>query len=243
MATDPPAPHPKPLWEVMGRTPGGAAAESATPEAKPEGGPDRTAESSLGVPPTAPLGHASPSPAPKKLWEVMQPAAGATTSAPAPHAEPARPASEPPTVEIQPAEQTLATLFGIGAEEPLDSARQRSAGRRLGISVRARWALAAGVLSIPLSGLALINAPWSRLPALAAGFAAIVLGLMALAELQRREAADRSRNLALAGILAGILGMFLGPLVVSLAAPRPREHGPAPAALDEEHDDDLMQEK
>lgn len=195
-------------------------------------------------------------PAPKGLWKLMQGTAPAAPSAAPPAAGwdssserpgpivPSEPAAAPrPADPTDPdeADRALAALIGIPADEPLQSVRQRLAGGRAGSSLRARLALVLGVVSIPSSALALISAPWSRLPALAAGFAAIVLGLTAICDPRRGADSRVTRKLAVAGIVTGVLGMFLGPIAIAPQAPPARPAGVAQSAPgDEEEADETM---
>ena len=77
-----------------------------------------------------------------------------------------------------------------------------------------------GGLSIPLSGLALINAAWSKLPATALGFVALLTGLIASQEIRRSGGRKTGRRQAITGIVTGVIGIFLGPVIALLARPR-----------------------
>jgi FtsH-binding integral membrane protein len=114
-------------------------------------------------------------------------------------------------------------MFGITADEALLSARNKAAGFVADSSRRAFAAAVLGWLSIPLSGLAFINATWSKLPAPALGFVAILTGLIASQEIERSGGRKTGRRLAFTGIVTGIVGSFLGPVVIaSFGRPRDR---------------------
>ena len=116
---------------------------------------------------------------------------------------------------------SLAAMIGIAEDEALLSARSKFAGSYADNSRRAIAAAVMGGLSIPFSGLALINAGWSRLPATALGFVAILTGMIASQEIERSGGRKTGRRMAIAGIVTGILGSFLGPLVIApLSRPR-----------------------
>lgn len=157
------------------------------------------------------------------------PPAKPTAEAPAPRARvapagpfPMQPAQEPPSesggVFPEPeigSDPALASLLGASADEALTSASDKAA-EALGInSRRAILSLALGIASIPLAFLALINAIWSRLPAPLVGFLAILTGLVATQEIQRSAGRKIGRQYAMYGIIAGIVGSFLGPVAMS----------------------------
>jgi hypothetical protein len=106
-------------------------------------------------------------------------------------------------------------MFGIAADEALLSAQNKSAGFDADNSRRALLAAVLGGLSIPLSGVALVNAAWSRMPATALGFVAILTRLIASQEIERSAGRKTGRRLAITGIVTGIVGVFLGPLVIA----------------------------
>ncbi len=114
-----------------------------------------------------------------------------------------------------PAPEPLAALVDIAEREGLLAAQSRAAGAQAGNSRRAFTAAVMGGLSIPLSGLALINAGWSRLPAMMLGSAAVLTGLIAAQEIQRSGGRKTGRRQAISGIVTGIIGSFLGPLVIA----------------------------
>ncbi len=111
-------------------------------------------------------------------------------------------------------------MFGITADEALVSAQSKAAGFEADNSRRAVAAAVLGGLSIPLSGLALINAGWSRLPATALGFVALLTGLIASQEIRRSGGRKTGRRHATTGIVTGVIGVFLGPVIALFTRPR-----------------------
>ena len=192
--------------------------------------PDEPDLSTIEAPP-APSEPLENRPARKGLWGVMQnaPPAKPTVEATAPTARvvPARPLPTKPAPEI-PGESSgadpepevgsdpaLATLLGASAHEALAEVSDKAAEVRGINSRRAILSLALGIASIPLAFLALINAIWSRLPAPLVGFLAILTGLVAAQEIQRSAGRKTGRQFAMYGIIAGIVGSFLGPVAMS----------------------------
>lgn len=92
-------------------------------------------------------------------------------------------------------------------------ARPRFAFGKVGRSRTALWSVILGALSLPISLIAIYPAIWSRIPASIIGFAALLLGFLALGELQRSGHKGRELILAYAGMAAGLLAMFSGPLI------------------------------
>ncbi len=76
-------------------------------------------------------------------------------------------------------------------------------------------ALGLGGLSIPLSFLSLIDVFWSKFPATLVGFAGILLGMQALSEIHHSAGRQTGRKLVIAGIISGVVGVFLGPLILA----------------------------
>lgn len=91
--------------------------------------------------------------------------------------------------------------------------RPRFAFGKVGRSRTALWSVVLGALSLPISLIAIYPAIWSRIPASIIGFAALLLGFLALGELQRSGHKGRELILAYAGMAAGLLAMFSGPLI------------------------------
>jgi hypothetical protein len=73
----------------------------------------------------------------------------------------------------------------------------------------------AGVLALPLAGLAYYPEFTWKLPASAMGFGALAVGFLAWNEIGRSRGRRTGRLFAIIGMLLGIVGMFLGPLVVT----------------------------
>jgi hypothetical protein len=109
----------------------------------------------------------------------------------------------------------LEALFNVTAHEPLAEIGDKAAHFRSTNSRRAVWSLALGLASIPLALLTLVDTVWSRLPAPLVGFVAIIMGLVAGQEIQRSSGRMTGRKHATYGIIAGIVGSFLGPVVMS----------------------------
>ena len=97
---------------------------------------------------------------------------------------------------------------------PADS-RSRFAFVGGGRSKTALWSVILGVLSLPISLIAIYPAFWSRIPASVIGFGALLLGFLAQGELTRSGSKGRQFVLAYVGMAAGLLGMFAGPLIYS----------------------------
>ena len=86
----------------------------------------------------------------------------------------------------------------------------RSGRSRAGV-----WALVLGALAVPASLLAVIPAFWSKVPAMACGLAALVLGNIAVGEIRRSRGRITGLPWARAGIGLGACGILLGPMVIS----------------------------
>ena len=95
---------------------------------------------------------------------------------------------------------------------PLDTGLQISFDR-VGRSQTALWSFILGTVSLPISLIAIYPAIWSRVPASLSGFAALLLGFLAQGELARAGRKGRELIMANAGMLAGLLAMFSGPLI------------------------------
>ncbi|MCA9116086.1 MAG: DUF1559 domain-containing protein, partial [Planctomycetaceae bacterium] len=78
---------------------------------------------------------------------------------------------------------------------------------------RGLLSLLLGLVALPLSALSALPEVWVKLPATAAGFAALALGLIAWNSGSRRQPRVAERSLAAGGITLGLLAMFLGPLL------------------------------
>jgi len=233
----PPGAAPKPLWELMAR-------HQSRPEvSEPPGA--MTVDADYDSLPAAPATNPVAPPAGRKgLWSVMQtpgiagaqgrhdeesaskvPGAGTDSirighpDSPGLKSEIPNPKSEIASGASPP--DALASMIGIAEDEGLLSARSKAAGFQAENSRRAVTAAVLGGLSIPLSGLAMINSGWSKLPATALGFVAILTGLIASQEIQRSGGRKTGRRQAMTGIVTGIIGDFLGPVVIApLSRPR-----------------------
>ncbi|MBI3866496.1 MAG: DUF1559 domain-containing protein [Planctomycetia bacterium] len=228
----------KPLWTVMGRS-----AEPVIADPVPAAGskPSESAGANLSTVETpsfqfdAGTGRA----ARKGLWSVMHtapleapPAACADpaatvapielpiTSSAEPRPKPQPGPADPPSAHDVAAEtplgqSSLAELVGVSVGDAIAAAHGKAARARDSNSKRAMYALAFGLASIPLALLAFVNAPWSRFPAPLVGFLAIVTGLVARHQMLRSAVGRTGKSLAEYGIVAGLVGSFLGPVVVS----------------------------
>jgi len=200
--TPSPAAGRKGLWSVMQTTAAGKAQSDDARTGENPGGP--ILSESVPTPGSQSLNPKSPRP------EEQGPNPKSQISTPS---IPASPSSPPP--------DSLATMIDIAPDEGLLSAQSKVAGFEAESSRRAFTAAVLGGLSIPLSGLALINAGWSRVPATALGFVAILTGLIASQEIQRSRGRKTGRRQAITGIVTGIIGTFLGPVVIApLSRPR-----------------------
>lgn len=237
-----PAASPKPLWALMGRAPPGAPPQSVPPD---EGTPapehaatsPATAESAIAGGPSAESAPATAPPAARRkgLWGLMH---STPPAAPPPPATPplvhfeseietpesevpglSSPVPNPPGAAESPipipSDNTFASLIGIESDQPIVPAARPSSETGDKPLFKARLSLVLGGLSIPLSFLALIDAVWSRLPATAVGFAAVLVGMLVVTQSQRSAGREKLRKFAVAGMIAGVVGMFLGPLVLA----------------------------
>lgn len=206
----------------MGRAPPGTPPPSVPPDGEAHTGGDA---------PAPPAG----TPARRKgLWGLMH--ASPPAAPPPPVAPPAihfQTESENPKSEISslqspipdratpaalipiPPDNAFASLVGIEPEEMIVPATRQSSTTGHKSLFKARLSLVLGGLSVPLSFLALIDAVWSRLPATAVGFAAVLVGMLVVTQSQRSAGREKLRKFAVAGMIAGVLGMFLGPLALA----------------------------
>lgn len=209
-AGDSPPATPKALWALMGKpsapAPAPRAEEPASAEQSPPalGDPIGTTAEAAAPPAAAPDSGA----ARKGLWSLMQ------ASPPAPAA--AAPES-PPESEIvtEPPADDLAALIGVHLDSAGPAASAASARIRRGRSIKALVAALLGGLSIPISFLALIDELWARFPGTLMGFAALLLAIQAASEIQHSAGRQTGRKLVVAGIVTGIIGVFLGPLILA----------------------------
>lgn len=165
--------------------------------------------------PAAPRGDPSerPPPAMPASWGISRPLnevpaagtaplelpAGATVGAPAGPGTPGGQAT---------AEAPSAPIIPVSTADHLRRAGQVASGRsRMGLA-----ACLLGFLSVPLSLLAMFPVFWFKIPAMACGFASLVLGFSAAGEIRRSRGRQTGMFLASSGIVTGIFGMLLGPL-------------------------------
>ena len=240
----------KPLWALMGKAPPPAILPARPPRldepaaSRPESSPAAPgpADSGRDAPPPAVVsaGEQPPTSAPlrKGLWGMMQ----STPPVPAPPPAPAKseirqttseiesPTSEIPNPKSQippprpadaaPADEALADVFGLPRGETELLSHKHAAAVRTGRSRKGLLAASLGGLSILLSFLALIDVFWSKIPATLVGFAAILLGMQAASEIQHSAGRQTGRRLVIAGIICGVVGVFLGPLILAGVARR-----------------------
>jgi len=201
---EPPDKPARSLWDVLRRT-GQVRRSSAETEPDPLADDDDQSMSS-----------------PRSLWEVMGDGPTASRSA-----ELADPSVQPHGATEQsvpsenvggesaddgflPVSQTSSKPISAPPGEPVTSVCSR----------RAMLSLTMGLLSLPTAVLAVFdNVVWN-LPALVLGFGAVLAGLAALGEIRRSRGEQTGRGLALAGILLGAVGMFLGPTLFADARQR-----------------------
>ena len=87
----------------------------------------------------------------------------------------------------------------------------------------ALMATVAGGLAVPLSILAAQESWMWRLPASAVGFFGLAAGLAGWNEVARPRSRRSGKGMAIIGIACGVVGMFLGPLIVAPLGTRYRE--------------------
>lgn len=158
-------------------------------------------------------GEEQPISSPRSLWDVM-----GNSPAVSPSPEPADSLVRPDISANQPVPPGNTGRLPVDdCPLPASHTSPRTTGAlpaERGVSVcsrRAILSLATGLLSLPTASLAMLdNAVWN-LPAFVLGFGAVLTGLAALGEIRRSRGEQTGRSLAVAGILFGIVGMFLGP--------------------------------
>lgn len=75
------------------------------------------------------------------------------------------------------------------------------------------WSALLGLLSVPVSVVAIYPNLWSRFPPSVLGFSALLLGFLAQGETPRSRQKHRGAYLTYVGIASGLFGMFAGPLI------------------------------
>ncbi|MCA9067727.1 MAG: DUF1559 domain-containing protein, partial [Planctomycetaceae bacterium] len=97
--------------------------------------------------------------------------------------------------------------------------------KKTGLSRGALLSVAVGLLAVPLTLLAARPEIWTRMPATATGFGALVLGLISFNEIQRSRGQRTGKGFAMAGMVLGTIAMFLGPMVVAPWSQRQNKAG------------------
>ncbi|MBT4867763.1 MAG: DUF1559 domain-containing protein, partial [Planctomycetaceae bacterium] len=217
-------PPPRGLWSVMGQSAsdqqqavdapdGEASASHASAETRPESSSDSAETAS-----------------PKGLWGVMSggaPAVPQSVSADPPVPQPDE-SEDAATEELT--ERSLSQHLDTESAHSLDSPTSVPPPAESFVTVdsapafaqvtvktgRSKMALAAslvGLFAVPLAALALLPDAWLRLPATIAGFAALMLGLLGWQDVRGSRGRRSGSELATAGMVLGVLAMFLGPIV------------------------------
>lgn len=115
----------------------------------------------------------------------------------------------------EPAPTREPSLVGMQLIDPneLEPSKYRLAAER---AQRQGWiSLACGVFALSTSALSLLPNIFASLPASFLGFAAIILGYLSLTGTGRRDISKVIQSAAVAGMMTGVVGIFLGPLVFS----------------------------
>jgi hypothetical protein len=207
------------LWRVMG----GAARidnEPQNPQPPLSGGPADADASSA---------EASDQPPRKSLWQIMPRQPGRETSSPPAAASPPCDGTDgrirgPKDDQAagdgetnHEAADEWSSEFPVWEPPVLAGADPSAFADRIVIrSGRSRTAVVSlllGAAAVPCSAFALVPQVWAGMPATVLGFAALVLGWMALGEIHRSRGRQTGRLLAAVGMVSGIGGMFLGPLL------------------------------
>lgn len=84
-----------------------------------------------------------------------------------------------------------------------------------GRSRKAVIALSLGAISVPLAFLALVPSAWTKAPATLAGFASLLYALLAINEIKQSRGRQTGLSWAAAGMVAGLVGMFLAPTLIA----------------------------
>jgi hypothetical protein len=200
--------HLRGLWAVMGSSEGTVeepTVEEETARVESEEGTEEEEETEAGRS--------------RGLWEVMRqsetdsdsPAEGSESDedGPIPGASISLPDNEPVSLE-ELAEIEKAENLGDLSAEATSAVEQEVTHR----SRRCLVSLGLGSLSLPLSAIATLPPePWTRLPALLFGLAAVHTGLVALSEIRSGQGTRTDRLTAITGAVLGTVGMFLFSLV------------------------------
>jgi hypothetical protein len=124
-------------------------------------------------------------------------------------------ASEPQAAADAGPDAALADVIGIPPVESESLTQKHAAAVRAGQSQKGLIAASLGGLSVLLSFVSLIDAFWSKIPATLVGFAAILLGMQAASEIRRSAGRQTGRRLVTTAIVCGVIGVFLGPLILA----------------------------
>jgi hypothetical protein len=132
---------------------------------------------------------------------------GVTFEEAAPHEAPRyyAPGAAEPSAPFGAAAGTAAPARPSGPTEPVVPTWSRPALAAAGL----------GVLAIPLAGLAALPHVAWRVPALVFGLFGMSVGYLAVSECRRARGRRLGRSFAWTGVVAGLAGMFLGPLVMT----------------------------
>jgi len=86
---------------------------------------------------------------------------------------------------------------------------------RAGCSRNAKLSLLLGTAALLLALLAGLPTIWSKIPSPLLGCAALTWGYVAWQDIQRSQGRQTGKSLALCGMVCGVIGVFVGPLVVA----------------------------
>lgn len=132
-------------------------------------------------------------------------------------------------VEERPALRGLWSVMGRSAEQsPSQPVGATSASpvpeqtTRVSVANSVR-SLVCGVVSLFLSGLAFLPNLWTAAPGAGLGFVALIVGFLALGEIRSGRGRLTGASSAFAGMILGVLSMFLGPTVFSTIGDERRE--------------------
>ncbi len=219
-----PSASPRGLWSVIG--------QSGDDEQQAVGAPDGVAPASHRLAEAQPesSSDSAESVSPKGLWGVMSGGAPAVPqSAPADSPVPQPDETEDVATEELTARTTSQHVETQSAHlldsptsvpsptETFVAADSAPAFAQVEVKTgRSNMAFAAslvGLFAVPLAALALLPDAWLRLPATIAGFTALMLGLLGWQEVRGSRGRRTGSEFATAGMVLGVLAMFLGPIV------------------------------
>ncbi len=129
-------------------------------------------------------------------------------------APPLEPAPVPPPIQSNHEPGSFADiLFRAEQDSEVTSQAHQIRQRQSGKSWYGLGSIISGVLACLLSTLSLLPDIYWKIPASFIGLIAVVLGLLAMDELRRRDIPRLKILLPLLGLLFGIFAMFAGPLI------------------------------